>query len=212
MGSGSCFRRYCLGKFCWLFFRTMAVATFHLYSDTTRRESGVRRVVPSRGSRGASIREEQQRLFGFNVRAGAKHKSSKTHSTSAKKTSAPRKSLWSRDSICLRCHNQDWIPSTEEKVQLAASGLSLKRLSFIQDGDENHIKDVIYEAFPQLMGQGGVDILRPGEQSRTLMLITPPPSGMTIPYLKDVLNQSKIYLRPSIEDIISWSTSRGIHK
>ena len=59
----------------------------------------------------------------------------------------------------------------------------------------------MYEGFPLLMGQGGFDILQPAEQSKTLMVISPPPSGMTVPYLKDVVNQSKSYLRPSIEDI-----------
>ena len=101
----------------------------------------------------------------------------------------------------MRLHDQDWIPSTEEKITLAAAGLGLKRLSFVQDGDDRHIKDVVYDAFPQLIGRGGFDILRPGEQSKTLMVVSPPQDGLTVPYLKDVVNQSKIYVRPSADDI-----------
>ena len=74
-------------------------------------------------------------------------------------------------------------------------------MSFVQDGDDRHIKGVVYDAFPQLIGRGGFDILRPGEQSNTLMVVSPPPDGLTVPYLKDVVNQSKIYIRPSAEDI-----------
>lgn len=101
----------------------------------------------------------------------------------------------------MRLHDQDWIPSTEEKITLAAAGLGLKRLSFVQDGDERHIKDVVYDACLQLIGRGGFDILRPGEQSKTLMAVSPPPDGLTVPYLKDVVNLSKIYVRPSADDI-----------
>ena len=162
-----------------------------------RRESGQ---VPSRENRATQVREEQQRLFGFNSRARGKRKATTTKTSTAVKKPA-KKAVWSRDCLCMRLTDQDWIPSTEEKITLAAAGLGLKRLSFMQDGDDRHIKDVVYDAFPQLIGRGGFDILRPGEQSKTLMVVSPPPDGLTVPYLKDVVNQSKIYIRPSAEDI-----------
>lgn len=90
-------------------------------------------------------------MFGFNPRAGGKRKATTTKASTAVKRPA-KKAVWSRDCLCMRLHDQDWIPSTEEKITLAAAGLGLKRLSFVQDGDDRHIKDVVYDAFPQLIG------------------------------------------------------------
>lgn len=180
--------------------RASSSATVPLGGQATarlRRESGQ---IPSRENRATQVKKEQQRLFGFNPRAGGKRKATTTKASTAVKKPA-KKAVWSRDCLCMRLHDQDWIPSTEEKITLAAAGLGLKRLSFVQDGDERHIKDVVYDAFPQLIGRGGFDILRPGEQSKTLMVVSPPPDGLTVPYLKDVVNQSKIYVRPSADDI-----------
>ena len=180
--------------------RASSSATVPLGGQATarlRRESGQ---IPSRENRATQVKKEQQRLFGFNPRAVGKRKATTTKASTAVKKPA-KKAVWSRDCLCMRLHDQDWIPSTEEKITLAAAGLGLKRLSFVQDGDDRHIKDVVYDAFPQLIGRGGFDILRPGEQSKTLMVVSPPQDGLTVPYLKDVVNQSKIYVRPSADDI-----------
>ena len=65
-----------------------------------RRESGQ---VSSRENRATQVREEQQRMFGFNSRARGKRKATTTKTSTAVKKPA-KKAVWSRD--CLQCFFQ----------------------------------------------------------------------------------------------------------
>lgn len=111
--------------------------------------------------------------------------------------------MWSRDCVCLNLHYQDWLPTVQEKISLASAGLGLKRLQFQQDGDDAHIQKTIFDAFPKLPPNGEYKLLRVGSgQSCKQLVVIGPPSGMTVPYLKDILGQAKLYIRPDkdIED------------
>jgi len=85
-------------------------------------------------------------------------------------------------------------------MALASSGLGLKRLTFSQNGDDAHIWNVLKNAFPKL-AEVSYELLRPNPHSKKLLVIAVPPNGFTIPYLKDVVGQAKLYVRPASKDL-----------
>ncbi len=60
--------------------------------------------------------------------------------------------------------------------------------------DDIHFE--LTEAFPKLKEAGGFEFLRVSDRSRTLEIIPLPPEGYTVSYLKDVVQQAKLYVRP----------------
>ena len=80
-------------------------------------------------------------------------------------------------------------------------GLGLKEVTFKNDGDGEHIHRTILNAFPVLDGCGGYTLLRLAENSHNMVEIEGPDSGLTVTYLKDILNHAKLYLRPLQKDI-----------
>lgn len=153
---------------------------------------------------------EHHRLFGFKSRVSSNGSMGQKQLARGRKRSAGvteepfhKKKVWTRDCICLGYHDQEIIPTPEEKMTLAAAGLGLKRLTFLQTGNDAHIRQVIQEAYPKLQESGQSFVLmRPSSSStRSLMIIKPPLNGYTIPYLRDVINQAKIYIRPMEKDI-----------
>ena len=80
-------------------------------------------------------------------------------------------------------------------------GLGLSQAVFNTDGDAEHIHDVLLKNFPVLESCGGYTLLRLAENSHSMVEIEGPDSGMTVSYLKDILNQAKLYIRPLQKDI-----------
>ena len=80
-------------------------------------------------------------------------------------------------------------------------GLGLSEAVFNSDGDAEHIHQVLLEKFPVLESCGGYTLLRLAENSHSMVEIEGPDSGMTVSYLKDILNQAKLYIRPLQRDI-----------
>ena len=54
------------------------------------------------------------------------------------------------------------------------------------------------ENFPKLKDAGGYELLRVGARNRCLEVIPIPPGGYTVEYLKDVVQQAKVYIRPTV--------------
>ena len=155
---------------------------------------------PSGSSTFSPAVSEHKRIFGF--------KPSKAFNSHKAKGKGPRPSkskatvsFWRRECICLSEFDQNWKPTPEDKVKLAKLGLGLKTLSFRIEGDADHVHDVIVGAFPVLKECGGYTLLRLGSGSRSLMEIEGPESGITVSFLKDILNQAKLYIRPLQCDI-----------
>ena len=66
------------------------------------------------------------------------------------------------------------------------------------NGDAKHIHDVIMKEFPVLLKYS---LLRVAENSHNMVEIEGPDNGITAQYLKDILNQAKLYIRPLQKDI-----------
>ena len=54
------------------------------------------------------------------------------------------------------------------------------------------------DAYPKLKEDSGFELLRSGARPGELLLIKPPPSGYTVPFLRDGagLGQALIYIKP----------------
>ena len=75
-------------------------------------------------------------------------------------------------------------------------GQGLKELQFDIDGGPVHIQKVIMEKYQQLDAGGGYSLLRLAKNSHKLEEIETANGGLTVPYLKDIVRQAKLYIRP----------------
>ena len=63
------------------------------------------------------------------------------------------------------------------------------------------INCVLLTKFPILESCGGYTLMRVAENSHRLVEIEGPDSGMTVAFLKDILNQAKLFIHPLQKDI-----------
>ena len=110
---------------------------------------------------------------------------------------------WKKEAVCLRFKSQTKVPDTGEKMILAKMGLGLKEISFNLDGDSLHVQSVIQSVYgTQLEGCGGYKLMRPATNSTDLISIDAPrKGGITVKYLKDILQKAKLYVIPLQRDI-----------
>lgn len=113
----------------------------------------------------------------------------------------PGRHTWKKECICLRDKEQELKPSPEEKMEMARLGLGLTDIVFNNNGNAEHIHNQLTKHFPVLSSCGGYTLLRLGANSRSLVEIETPDGGLTVPYLKDILNQAKLFIIPLQTDI-----------
>ena len=73
--------------------------------------------------------------------------------------------------------------------------MGLKRLTFSLTDDFDDVHYYIMDAFPKLKDVGGYELLR-ASTGRVLEVVPVPLEGYSASYLKDVMQQAKIYIRP----------------
>ncbi len=84
-----------------------------------------------------------------------------------------------------------------EKIQLMRAGLGPKKVPFLDYGEAWEFHDEMVGAFPQLSNCSGYELLRTQPQnSRELFVIPSQSGGYTVQYLKSVVCQAKLYIRP----------------
>ncbi len=106
---------------------------------------------------------------------------------------------WKKECACLMSHEQTWPPTTEERMELARVGLGL--IQFGVEDSAAQIHEMFLSKYPPLEAAGGYSLLRCSDSSRILVEIETPEGGLTIPYLKDIVRQAKLYIRPLQCDI-----------
>ena len=144
----------------------------------------------SSGTSKPSIYNEHRRIFGYQP---SKVYSSKHTIKGKGKEKKKAVGTWTKEVICLKNCDQETSPSTEEKIELAQLNLGLRKLVFSAEGDANHVHDVICRSFP-ILECGGHTLMRVSENSRDLVAIEGPDGGVTVPFLKDILRQAKLYV------------------
>lgn len=105
---------------------------------------------------------------------------------------------WTREFLCIANKDVEVVPTKADKLTLLAAGLGRKKLVFGNRDDAPTFKRKMEDAYPKLKLGGGFDLLRSGVRPGELLLIKPPSSGYTVPFLMDGagLGQAIIYVRP----------------
>jgi hypothetical protein len=137
--------------------------------------------------------EEHRRLFGYQV---SKEYSTRPAKRSYKPKGKKKAATWTKDVICLKYSDQDVSPTTEEKMELAALNLGPRKLVFGAESDASEVHGTILTEFPILNDCGGYTLMRVSENSRSLVAIEGPSGGVDVPFLRDILRQAKLYVRP----------------
>ena len=95
-------------------------------------------------------------------------------------------------------------PTPQQKIQLATIGLTTKVLHFEVGGTAHHVHSIIIQEYPILEDCGGYTLLRLAENSHDLVEIEEPLDALIdVEYLKNILNNATLYIRPLQQDICS---------
>ena len=121
----------------------------------------------------------------------------------AKKGPFQVKETWTHEFYCLSKANADRVPSRLEKIHLQNAGLGRKKVVFKCNASALELRTVLESVYPKLCGAGGFELLRSGHPCTALVLITPPATGYSVPFLRDSagLGQALAYIRPLQKDI-----------
>lgn len=110
--------------------------------------------------------------------------------------------MWEHEFICLASCSQIMPPTPMEKAELIRAGLGPRKLSLFEFGDTNQFHDELIGAFPKLLNGGGYELMRTRqENNRELYIIPPPSAGYTVEYIKNIVSQAKVYIRPIQKDL-----------
>lgn len=87
-------------------------------------------------------------------------------------------------------------PSRADK--LALSGLGRKTITFGRNDNAYAFVLKVETVYPKIKAGGGFELLRSDVSNKELVLIAPPPSGYTLPFLRESsgTGQALIYARP----------------
>ena len=97
--------------------------------------------------------------------------------------------------------DQDCVPDANERANLQIAGLGEKKVILPLESDSDNIYDELVDAFPKLRDGGGFELLKTQERSKILSEIEVPPSGYTVSYLKAVVHNAKVVVRPLQRDL-----------
>lgn len=164
-------------------------------------------------ARNVRISQNFQRLFSPYARASPVPSFASSSCTSIPNRSGIRgkrrsfytpKETWTHEFVCLAKREQQRVPSRSEKFVLQNAGLGRKKICFHSQADWNSVKLKLEETFPKLKNSGSFQVLRSGSDLNKLVLLIPPPSGYSVPYLRDVsgLGQALAYVRPLQCDLV----------
>ena len=93
-------------------------------------------------------------------------------------------------------------PPCLEIADLIRAGLGRKQITLF-DGDGSHeLHREILHTFPRLSEGGGYELLRVAESGQRNLCVIPSLSGgYSVSYLREVLHQAKVYIRPVQNDL-----------
>ncbi len=109
-----------------------------------------------------------------------------------------RRETWTHTFCCLANREQCVPPTVNLKAKLQQAGLGQKKICLNWKANAIYVKTKLEDVFPKLTNSGGFDILRLGPQTSELVLIKPPRSGYSVPFLRDAagLGQAVAFIRP----------------
>ena len=104
---------------------------------------------------------------------------------------------WTHTFVCMADASADEVPSMNIRMELKLAGLGEKRFPVHLYGDPESLDIALKSQFPPLADTGGYDLLiTVRETGKGLNVIPCPPEGYCAEYLKSVVGNSKIFIRP----------------
>ena len=108
-----------------------------------------------------------------------------------------KRETWTHRFVCLSQRDQIVTPTRDEKEALRVAGLGEKKIVLNKELCASDVISELIKAYPKLSECSGFELLRSGNRLWDLILITPPPGGYSVPFLKNCgIGQSIIYIRP----------------
>ena len=109
-----------------------------------------------------------------------------------------KRESWTHVFFCLANSEQCVPPTASLKTKLQEAGLGRKKVYFHYQASAVDFQTRLEEVYPKLKESGGFEILRRGSQTSDLVLIQPPRSGYSVPFLRDAsdLGQAIAFIRP----------------
>ena len=124
------------------------------------------------------------------------------HSTFKKKSKKVKLSMWEHEFICLSQCGETTPPTPMDKANLIRAGLGPRKLSLFEFGDSAQFHDDMIAAFPKLREGGGYELMRTQQNNNRELCVIPSLSGgYTAEYLKAIVGQAKVYIRPIQQDL-----------
>ena len=167
--------------------------------DRTLRRNGGEHAGPSRPSATAELRG----LFNWNSRSSTKANKRKATPTSlARPKKARRGHTWTHTWVCMSGIADETVPDANERVTLKMAGLGERRFAIDVASTAQDLCDALDSQFPRLVNGGGFELLRASEGCpRELEVIPIPDDGYTAEYLKAIVYNAKLYIRPLQTDL-----------
>ena len=108
----------------------------------------------------------------------------------SKRKAVPK--TWAHTFVCLSHPDDTEPPDASERAKLLLAGLGERKVNLIAHGD---IREDLLTEYPKLRAGGGFELLRL-KAPRELDVIPIPRGGYTVQYLKTVIQNAKVYIRP----------------
>ena len=105
--------------------------------------------------------------------------------------------------MCLSSTQVNTPPDSQERAKLQIAGLGEKKISLDIHADAHDVYEELMCQFPKLLDGGGFELLRINDRGAGKMLevISAPDSGYSVLFLKAVMQQAKIFIRPLQKDL-----------
>ena len=161
-------------------------------------------VGTSGSSQHASVAREVRSLFNWTSRGKAtklgKRKASSSVFRQSKK--GKRGNTWTHSWVCLSGTADDAVPDATERATLKMAGLGECRFPVDSSSTAQDLCSALEAQYPKLVEGGGFELLRAEEGCpRELVAIPIPESGYTVDYLKAIVHNAKLYIRPLQSDL-----------
>ena len=134
---------------------------------------------------------ELRQLFNTKAYAGGKRKGASVFAGGSKRKASQQFKTWTHTFVCLSDPDDAEPPDASERAKLLLAGLGEKKINVVAHGD---IRNDLLEEYPKLRAGGGFELLR--LRGRDLEVIPIPHEGYTVQYLKTVVQNAKVFIRP----------------
>lgn len=162
-------------------------------------------------SRNASSSSKLYGLFNWTTRASGKLKAGNSaYRGPFRQKNKSNIVTWTHTWVCLSSVSDDTVPDSTDRITLQLAGLGEKHFPLDTSATAQEMYDALEFLFPKLKEAGGFELLRASESgAKDPEVVCIPDGGYTIDYLKAVVHNAKLYIRPLQTDLSLEQCSCG---